>query len=148
VHAPHTLPGSGSSQYGHRRHHTRYETEPVQNGRVILVSNSPTNGGITEKHLKQLDAAIKEAISANAQLIVKLNILKSIPGISDITAAAVLIEMPELGTMNGKQAACLAGLAPISQQSGRWQGKERIKGGRAFVREHYICPHFAQSVTI
>ncbi len=44
-----------------------------------------------EKHLKQLDAAIKEAISANAQLIVKLNILKSIPGISDITAAAVLI---------------------------------------------------------
>ena len=66
-----------------------------------------------EKHLKQLDAAIKEAISANAQLIVKLSILKSIPGISDITAAAVLIEMPELGTMNGKQAACLAGLAPI-----------------------------------
>lgn len=36
--------------------------------------------------------------------------------------------------MNGKQAACLAGLAPISRQSGRWQGKERIQGGRTFVR--------------
>lgn len=93
-----------------------------------------------EKHLKQLDSAIKETISADAQLIAKLNILKSIPGISDVRAAAVLIEMPELGTMNGKQAACLAGLAPISQQSGRWQGKERIKGGRAFVRRALYMP--------
>jgi len=30
-----------------RRHHTRYKTEPVENGRVVLVSNSPTNGRIT-----------------------------------------------------------------------------------------------------
>ncbi|TYB82643.1 IS110 family transposase [Oceaniovalibus sp. ACAM 378] len=93
-----------------------------------------------ERHLKQLDGAIKEAISANAQLVEKLNILKSIPGISDITASAMLIEMPELGTMNGKQAACLAGLAPISRQSGRWQGKERIRGGRAFVRRALYMP--------
>jgi hypothetical protein len=35
------------SQHGHRRHHARYETEPIPNGRVTLVSNSPTNGGIT-----------------------------------------------------------------------------------------------------
>lgn len=93
-----------------------------------------------ERHLKQLDGTIKEAISANAQLVERLNILKSIPGISDITASAMLIEMPELGTMNGKQAACLAGLAPISRQSGRWQGKERIRGGRAFVRRALYMP--------
>jgi hypothetical protein len=36
------------TQHGDRRHHTRYETEPIQNGRVVLASNSPTNGGITE----------------------------------------------------------------------------------------------------
>jgi transposase len=37
----------------------------------------------------------------------------------------MLIEMPELGTLEGKQVASLAGLAPISRQSGKWQGKER-----------------------
>ena len=82
-----------------------------------------------KRHLEQLDNAIKELISIDPLLLDRLNILKSIPGISDITATAVLIEMPELGAMNGKQAACLAGLAPISKQSGRWQGKERIQGG-------------------
>jgi hypothetical protein len=35
------------TQHGDRRHHTRYETETIQNGRVVLASNSPTNGGIT-----------------------------------------------------------------------------------------------------
>jgi catechol 2,3-dioxygenase-like lactoylglutathione lyase family enzyme len=42
------LPGNGQTQHGDRRHHTRYETEPIQNGRVVLASNSPTNGGITD----------------------------------------------------------------------------------------------------
>ena len=41
-------------QHGHRRHHTRHETEPVPNGRVVLVSNSPTNGGITEALWSQI----------------------------------------------------------------------------------------------
>jgi hypothetical protein len=35
------------TQHGYRRHHARYETEPIPNGRVTLVSNSPINGGIT-----------------------------------------------------------------------------------------------------
>jgi transposase len=46
----------------------------------------------------------------------------------------MLIEMPELGTMTGKQTASLTGLAPFSRQSGKWQGKELIQGGRAFFR--------------
>jgi hypothetical protein len=39
------------TQHGDRRHHTRYETETIQNGRVVLASNSPTNGGITPRSL-------------------------------------------------------------------------------------------------
>jgi hypothetical protein len=35
------------TQHGHRRHHTRHETKPVPNGRVVLVPNASTNGGIT-----------------------------------------------------------------------------------------------------
>ena len=52
----------------------------------------------------------------------------------------MLIEMPELGTLEGKQAANFAGLAPISRQSGKWQGKERFQGGRAFLRRAIYMP--------
>lgn len=54
-----------------------------------------------EKHLEQLDSATMKLISDDEQFLERLNILKSIPGISDITATAMLVEMPELGTMNG-----------------------------------------------
>ena len=70
----------------------------------------------------------------------KLAILVSIPGIAEVTALAILVEMPELGTLDGKQAASLAGLAPASRQSGKWQGKERIRGGRALLRRAIYMP--------
>lgn len=93
-----------------------------------------------DKHLDQIDRAIMERIGQDEQLASRFGILTSIPGISTITAFSMLIEMPELGSMTGKQAACLAGLAPISRQSGRWQGKERIQGGRAFLRRALYMP--------
>lgn len=70
----------------------------------------------------------------------KLAILVSIPGIGETTALSMLIEMPELGTLDGKQAASLAGLAPISRQSGKWQGRERIQGGRPILRRAIYMP--------
>jgi transposase len=48
--------------------------------------------------------------------------------------------MPELGDLTGKQAASLAGLAPISRQSEKWQGKERIQSGRASVWRTVYLP--------
>ena len=90
--------------------------------------------------LKQIDKIIAEMIAVNEGLSRKFEILISIPGIGQATAFSMLIEMPELGTRTGKQAASLAGLAPISRQSGKWQGKERIQGGRAFFRRAMYMP--------
>lgn len=93
-----------------------------------------------EKQLEQIDEAIMAMIAEDDQLTARFDILTSIPGISKVTAFSMLIEMPELGGMTGKQAACLAGLAPISRQSGKWQGKERIQGGRALFRRAMYMP--------
>jgi len=90
--------------------------------------------------IQQVDAAITEKVAQDEALSNKLDILTSIPGIAETTAFSMLIEMPELGTLEGKQAASLAGLAPMSRQSGKWQGKERIKGGRAFLRRAIYMP--------
>jgi len=93
-----------------------------------------------ERDIEQIDATIETIISSDKTLSERADILISIPGIAKITAFAMLIEMPELGSLSGKQAASLAGLAPISRQSGKWQGKERIQGGRASLRKAIYLP--------
>ena len=92
------------------------------------------------RDMAQLDAMIERVVSADKNLSDNINILTSIPGIAKVTAVAVLTEMPELGSLSGKQAASLAGLAPMSRQSGRWRGKERIQGGRACLRRAIYLP--------
>ena len=92
------------------------------------------------KDSKQIDVALERIIIADTNLGKRVEILTSIPGIGKATAFALIIEMPELGSLNGKQAAALAGLAPMSRQSGKWQGKERIQGGRASLRKAIYLP--------
>ena len=93
-----------------------------------------------QTQVQQIDAVIAGTIAQDEVLSDKLDILVSIPGIAEATVWAMIIEMPELGTLDGKQAASLAGLAPISRQSGKWQGKERIQGGPAFLRRAIYMP--------
>ena len=47
---------------------------------------------------------------------------------------------PELGSLDRRQIASLAGLAPITRQSGAWRGKAFIRGGRALLREALYMP--------
>jgi hypothetical protein len=75
-----------------------------------------------EMQLTQIDAAIASKVAEDEAMSRKLAILISIPGIGEATALSMLVEMPELGRLEGKQAASLASLAPISRQSGTWQG--------------------------
>lgn len=70
----------------------------------------------------------------------QLDILCSIPGLGRVSAAAILIECPEIGTLGRKQIASLAGLAPMKRQSGRWEGKAYIQGGRQFLRDALYMP--------
>ena len=93
-----------------------------------------------ERQIETVEAAITRIIEADADLDVRFAILTSIPGISKVTAFALLIEMPELGLLEPGQAACLAGLAPIARQSGRWTGRAFIRGGRANVRQALYMP--------
>jgi transposase len=55
-------------------------------------------------------------------------------------ANQLIATMPELGSIENKQAASLAGLAPVARQSGQWKGKSFIRDGRANVRQALYMP--------
>ena len=61
-------------------------------------------------------------------------------GIGIHTARMILVDMPEIGSLTNKQAGGLAGLAPMSQSSGKWQGKARISGERPKLRYAIFMP--------
>ena len=93
-----------------------------------------------ERQIQAIDAAIDLQIQNNPVLRQRFDILISIPGISNTTAATLLAEMPELGTLGAKQTASLAGLAPVIRQSGTWRGRAHIRGGRATLRQALYMP--------
>lgn len=90
-----------------------------------------------------VDERVAAMIRADASLARRLDILVTIPGIATVSAVALLIEMPELGELDGKAAASLAGLAPMTRQSGKWSGKAFIRGGRAALRRALYMPAVA-----
>jgi transposase len=87
-----------------------------------------------EKELNALDEGIDEALRGCEAWKEKQDLLKSVPGVGDVTARTLLAEMPELGTLDRRKIAALAGLAPYTQSSGKWKGKSFIAGGRSNVR--------------
>ena len=87
-----------------------------------------------EREREALEAEIAERIQADAELARIDRILTSIPGVSRTTSATLLAELPEIGTLESRQAASLAGVAPMTRESGTWKGRSFTQGGRARLR--------------
>ena len=86
-----------------------------------------------EDELRSLDLEIDKTVRGTPVWRDKENLLASVPGIGKTIARTLLAELPELGTLNPKQIAALAGLAPYTRQSGKWRGRSFIGGGRTVV---------------
>jgi transposase len=89
---------------------------------------------VLEKELAEIDGDIDDSVRGSPVWRDKEDLLASVPGVGNQTARTLLAEMPELGTLDRKRIASLAGLAPYTRQSGRWKGKSMIGGGRQAVR--------------
>ena len=87
-----------------------------------------------EKELAEIDTEIDTGVRGSPAWRAKEDLLASVPGVGAVTARTLIAELPELGTLDNKQIASLAGLAPYTRQSGRWKGKSMIGGGRKSVR--------------
>ncbi len=87
-----------------------------------------------KKQTAKVEALIEALLARQTTLANQVRRLDDITGVGRITAVTVLAAMPELGQLNRRQAAALAGLRPYNRDSGQWAGKRCIHGGRAGVR--------------
>lgn len=86
------------------------------------------------KELHKIDIEQQKLLESNTEFAEKAELLTSVKGIGEVTARALLAELPELGGLGSKQIAALAGLAPYNRDSGKFKGLRTIWGGRATVR--------------
>lgn len=106
----------------------------------VVLSQLKARERQIDKQIAQIDAELVRLIKADPELARRYEILMSIRGIGPVAATAMIVDMPELGTMTPKEAASLAGLAPVTRQSGSWKGKARIFGGRHGLRTSLFMP--------
>ena len=107
---------------------------------AILKRQSKARLGQIKRQLTELEEALLDLARQCPKRARAFDILCSIPGLGRVTAIAILVECPEIGTMTRKQIASLAGLAPMTRQSGQWRGKAFIQGGRKFLRDALYMP--------
>ena len=79
-------------------------------------------------------ARLVQALRRHDDLGRRLDLVRSVPGIGERTAIAIVIRMPEIGQVSREEAAALAGLAPFDHDSGKHKGQRRIAGGRGRLR--------------
>ena len=89
---------------------------------------------ILDRHIHDFEARMAALVSADPELAEVSRRLRTAPGVGAIIAATLIAELPELGLLDRRKLAALAGLAPMARDSGTLRGRRMIGGGRGIVR--------------
>jgi transposase len=89
---------------------------------------------LIEQQVEDLDREIAKLVEADGDRDNKSKIVDSVPGIGPAAANQLVADLPELGKLNRRQVAKLAGVAPLNCDSGQYRGQRRVRGGRGDVR--------------
>jgi len=93
-----------------------------------------------DREQQKVETELSRLIAEMPELQQRMEILLSVPGIGQTTAIMLITEVPELGQLNRRQIAALAGVAPINRDSGNFRGKRMTGGGRRGVRSRLYMP--------
>ena len=87
-----------------------------------------------DRRIAKIEARMTDLVTADPELAAIERRLRTAPGVGPVVAATLIAELPELGQIDRRSIAALAGLAPIARDSGRRSGPRSIGGGRPIVR--------------
>ena len=133
------------SELVHRRQ-ALMEMLTAEKNRLRLTRTAPARGHI-ERHIAWLhdqidnmDGELRSLIRQSETWRELDGLIESVPGVGVMAAATLLAMLPELGRLNRREIAALAGVAPFNHDSGKQRGTRRIAGGRTAVRTVlYMC---------
>jgi transposase len=100
----------------------------------IAQRQSRQLGKLLDAQIAELDHEIAAQIAADEEFHTRAKRLQEVPGVGPVTTATLLAHLPELGSLDDREIAALAGLAPYNRDSGPAKGSRRIFGGRKEVR--------------
>lgn len=87
-----------------------------------------------QKRLRATEDRLRRTVEASPVWKAEQDLLRSVKGVGDVTVLTLLACLPELGRLDRKRIAALAGLAPLNRDSGTLRGRRTVWGGRAVVR--------------
>ena len=103
-------------------------------GAAVLASAERVIASLSQE-IALLEQQVEQALREQPAACQRATQLRTAPGIGPKTCWALLADLPELGQLSARQAAALAGLAPLARDSGQFRGRRRIAGGRPRVRK-------------
>jgi transposase len=84
-----------------------------------------------EREVTQIDRERAHAIRESPVWREKDDLCRTVPGVGPGLARTLIVDLPELGTLNRKQIAALVGVAPLNRDSGTLRGTRTVWGGHA-----------------
>jgi transposase len=116
-------------------------TRTAEKTRVARATNKTVRKSIQEcldhlyKDIRRIDSEIARLVKSDDDWNAKAEILKSAPGVGEVTSTTLIAELPELGKLNRQQISALVGVAPFNRDSGNKRGQRTVFGGRSSVRK-------------
>ncbi|NBB65736.1 IS110 family transposase [Pseudomonas sp. ODNR1LW] len=101
----------------------------------FLIDSLKAVIAVFDVQIQALERRIAETVARSAELAREAAVLRSAAGVGPVCAAVLLAALPELGQVDRRAVASLAGLAPIARESGLFKGKRHVQGGRKRVRD-------------
>lgn len=90
---------------------------------------------VLDEQIRRIEARLARLIDETSPMRQRHRLLRATSGIGPVAAGVLLACLPELGQVDRRAIASLAGLAPIAHDSGLSQGKRSVRGGRKRVRD-------------
>ncbi len=109
--------------------HREHTDDPRLKKRLLAHMNQ------LEKEIQKVQQKMEQIIEQDSTLREKRQALENVKGVGSRTAIVLLTHMPELGALNRKAICSLAGLAPVTRESGQWRGRRTPGPGRHLVRK-------------
>jgi transposase len=122
------------------RHRQLVELRKQEATRLQQTADAETRADIRsliavlDRRIAKVEARMASLIAADPELAALDRRLRAVPGVGPVVAATLITELPELGRLDRRRIAALAGLAPIARDSGKRAGRRTIGGGRPVVR--------------